>query len=278
MTDAMLDKLVRFERPERSLPYAWAMDDAATAAVFGADPSDYAASKRALDARRADAVRRLAAMPPVRAALDRAPFASGSRILAIGESTTADRLSWFELLTALFDTERPDLGVRFENLAISGSTTTQALANLPGFRRRQPDVVFCMLGANDARRFPGAEGDRLVSTAETTRNLQLIRREAVGEPGPRWIWIAPTPIDEQRVAAHPYLGGAGLAWTVADVHGTAAFLCGAAEPGDLVIDPADASGPMPLLDDGLHPQLDAQMTLAAHVLDVLHPIADLHSA
>ncbi|SIO04998.1 acyl-CoA thioesterase-1 [Agromyces cerinus subsp. cerinus] len=265
----MLDKLVRFERPERSLPYAWAMDDAARAAVFGADPADYAAAVHALDAQRADAVRRLAALPSVRAALDRAPFSSGRRIMAIGESTTADRLSWFELLTELFATERPGPGVQFENVAISGSTTTQALANLPALRRRQPDVVFCMLGANDARRFPGSGGDRLVSAEETARNLRLLRRDAVGAPGARWIWVAPTPIDERRVAAHPYLGGAGLAWTDADMRGTAAILREAAEPGDLVIDPADASGPMPLLDDGLHPHLDAQATLAAHVLEVL---------
>ncbi|MFB6611358.1 SGNH/GDSL hydrolase family protein [Agromyces sp. NPDC056379] len=269
MSGAMLDKLVRFERPERSLPYAWAMDDAARAGVFGTDPASYAAAVHALDAQRADAVRRLAAMPAVRSALGRAPFATGGRVTAIGESTTADRLSWFELLAALFAAERPDLGLQFENLAISGSTTTQALANLPALRRGQAEVVFCMLGANDARRFPGAEGDRLVSAAETTRNLRLIRRGAASVPGARWVWIAPTPIDERRIAAHPYLGGVGLAWTGADVRATAAFLHETAGSDDLVIDPADAAGPMPLLDDGLHPQLDAQVALAAHVLEQL---------
>ena len=266
---AMLDKLVRFERPERSLPYAWAMDDAARAGVFGTDPANYDAAMRTLEGRRDEAVRRLAAMPSVRSALGRAPFSTGGRVIAIGESTTADRLSWFELLAALFAAERADLGLQFENLAISGSTTTQALANLPALWRRQAEVVFCMLGANDARRFPGAEGERLVSAVETTRNLQLIRRDAASSPGARWIWVAPTPIDERLVAAHPYLGGVGLAWTEADVRGTAAILHETAESGDLVIDPADASGPLPLLDDGLHPQLDAQMTLAAHVLEVL---------
>ncbi|KQZ11293.1 hypothetical protein ASD23_04265 [Agromyces sp. Root1464] len=269
MRDAVLDKLVRFERPERSLPYAWAMDDAARAGVFGADPQSYADAVHALDAQRTDAVRRLAAAPSAQAALGRGPFATGARILALGESTTADRLSWFELLTELFAAERPQLELQFENLAISGSTSTQTLASLPSVRRRQPDVVFCMLGTNDARRFPGAGGDRLVSTAETTRNLQLIRRDAASAPGVRWIWVAPTPIDEQQVAAHPYLGGTGLAWTDADVRGTAAILRGVAEPGDLVIDPANASGPLPLLDDGLHPQLTAQATLAAHVLEML---------
>lgn len=260
----LVTKLVRFERPERSHPYAWNLDDATRAAILGTDAEGYAAALADLERQRTDAVAALAARPVVQRALDRMPFAAGERLLAIGESTTADRLSWFEVLAALFAAERPELGVRFDNAAVSGATTTETLGRLLALRRHPADRVFCMLGANDARRF-GADGPRLVSAEETTRNLRVLRTDAAFA-GAAWTWVVPTAVDEAAVAAFPYFGGAGLAWTNRDVRETAAAIGGLAASGDLVVDPAEAPDGIALGDDGVHPDPAGQLALAELVL------------
>jgi lysophospholipase L1-like esterase len=71
---------------------------------------------------------------------------------------------------SLLSSTRPDLALSFENLAISGATTTQSLTTLPGLRRQRPDWLFCLLGTNDVERFGSATGPRLVSQTETMGN------------------------------------------------------------------------------------------------------------
>lgn len=262
---AVLAKLVRFERPELSLPYAGGMDAATRAAVFGATLDEYDTAVGELAQRRDVAVQRLAQRDDVREILADPPFAAGQTVVAIGESTTADRESWFELIGALFATERPDLGLRFVNLSVSGSTTTQLLGGLGMLRRVDPSIVFCMIGANDARRTGGSHAARLVSAEETRRNLALIRDAVAGVPR---VWLAPVPVDEDAVARYPYFGGAGIHWTEHDRSDTARAITDVAA-SDPVIDPADAEHPIALLDDGVHPSADGQFEIAVHVLRML---------
>ncbi|MBP2324574.1 hypothetical protein JOF56_004959 [Kibdelosporangium banguiense] len=56
-------------------------------------------------------------------------FDLGPHVAVVGESTTADRLSWFEILRHALSLRHKE--VRLTNLAVSGSTTTQALTRLP---------------------------------------------------------------------------------------------------------------------------------------------------
>lgn len=261
----MLPKLVRFERPELSLPYAGGMDAATRAAVFGVTLDEYDAAVRELAARRDAAVERLAQRDDVREILAHPPFSAGQTVVAIGESTTADRESWFELIEALFSAERPDLGLRFVNLAVSGSTTTQVLAGLGFLGRVAPSIIFCMIGANDARRTGGVDAPRLVSAEETRRNLALIRDAAAGVPR---VWLAPVPVDEDAIARYPYFGGVGVHWSERDRSETARAIADVAA-SDPVIDPADAEHPIALLDDGVHPSAEGQLEIALHVLRTL---------
>ena len=266
MVDPLLEKLVRFQHPERSLGYARALSDETLASLFGTDAETYGDAVAQLDAQRAEAVRRLAARPDVREVLQYPPFERGQTIVATGESTTADRLSWFELIAALLTVERPDLELRFENLAVAGSTTTQALAGVPALRRASGDWVFCMLGGNDAQRFDGADGTRLVSAAETVRNLRALRDLGQGD-GTKWVWLPPTPVDEELIAQFRYFQLAGITWTNADARALAAELSTLGGP---VIDTFDAAPVAePFLDDGVHPSLSAQESLAVHVLTAL---------
>lgn len=269
MTNPMLEKLIRFQHPGRVLGYAGEVTDQTLANIFGTDEETYRTMLTSIDIQRDGAVTMLAADPDVRADLLRVPFTRGAHIVAVGESTTADRLSWFEILSALLQAERPDLDLRLDNLAVSGATTTQSLASVPSIRRQSADWIFCMLGSNDSQRFGSSDGPRLVSRDESSRNLREIRARAVPGNASRWVWVAPTPVDESLVARFPFFRAAGITWTNTDLaYGAQDY----AEMDDLVIESAPAvaaAGESAFIEDGVHPTLATQTVLASRVLAVL---------
>lgn len=267
MTNPMIEKLVRFQRPENSLLYAQNLDPQTLAAIFGTNETEYRTAIDDLDRQRGEAAARIAAAPNAEEYLQALPFEENAHVVAIGESTTADRLSWFETLRTLADTHRPDLSLRWTNLATSGATTTQSLAMLPAIRRLAPDWIFCMLGANDTQRFDGPDGPLLVSREETKRTLTELRTRAV--PKARWVWLTPTPVNQERIARFPFFADSSISWSNDDVkHLTRILPTG----DDLVIDtstavPASAQGAF--ADDGLHPSDTAQATLTVKVVEAL---------
>jgi acyl-CoA thioesterase-1 len=262
-SNTQVDKLIRVQRPGRALPYARSLTDATVAAIIGTDETTYVQTIARLETQRSRAARELAGEADVRAQLDRLPFARGQRIVAIGESTTADRLSWFEILRVLISSTRPDLELTFENLAISGATTTQALAGIAAVRYQRPDWLFCLLGTNDVQRL-GADGLRLVSQGETMRNLQYLHELAQLPPQAQWIWLTPTLVDERLVSRFPHFKNAGLVWSNRDIKEVSAGLLGL---DGRYIDTSPAfSGHDAHLDDGIHPTLETQKRLAALVL------------
>ncbi|WP_327287947.1 SGNH/GDSL hydrolase family protein [Streptomyces sp. NBC_01198] len=266
MTDLMLEKLLRFQHPERVLPFARDLDAHILAAIFRTDEANYRSTLDFLDRQRELAAKRLADTPDVRSHLDRLPFRPGDHLVAIGDSMTADRLSWFELLRTLLKNERPDLGLRLDNLAVSGATSTQVLASLPAIRRQSADWMFCMLGNNDSQQLDTAGGKLLVSRSETLRNLTLLRARALPADTSRWVWLTPTPVDEARVATFPFFRSAGITWTNADIAELSATLLADDDP---VIDSAPAvtsAGADAFTDDGLHLGITTHEALAAHVL------------
>lgn len=267
MTDPLLEKLVRFQRPELVLPFAQNLSTQDVAGIFGTDEAGYRSTLESLATLRTAVAARLAADPVVGSRLSHVPFKAGDHLVAIGESTTADRLSWFELLRTVLETHRPDLSLRFTNLAVSGATSTQTLAALPSIRRQAADWTFCMLGGNDAQRLGASDDTLLVSRPETLRNLAQLRARA-GTDG-RWIWLTPTPVDESRIAAYPFFRSSGISWTNADLKELATALSHMADP---VIDSSAAVthvGPHAFAEDGLHPSLATHEALAAQVLEAL---------
>ncbi|MFJ3904816.1 SGNH/GDSL hydrolase family protein [Streptomyces sp. NPDC090025] len=252
--EAMLTKLLRFQRPERNLPYLYGLPEDRVAGLFGLTPEAYEQRLAAFAAEARGAADTLRADPELAPAIGRLPFTAGQRIVALGESTTADRLSWLEILTALL----PE-GVSVTNLAVSGCTTTQARTLAPALGQARPDWVFCLLGTNDVQR-PGAQ--TLVSLDETRRNLTALRALA---PDARWIWLTPTPVDEDRVAAFEPFRRAGLSWRDADVTAIAEELRERPEPTVDTRPPATGRH----LDDGVHLTLEGQRELAAEVIRAL---------
>ncbi|MGW8362273.1 SGNH/GDSL hydrolase family protein [Streptomyces wedmorensis] len=259
----LTEKLVRFQQPEKTLRYLGELPEARLADLFGLDAGAYRALLRDFDDQARATAAELAKDPNFTERTARLPFLPGQRIVALGESTTADRLSWFSILRHLL----PD-GVELVNLAVSGLTTSQALAQLPQLSFLRPDWVLCMLGANDAQRLgrrAGAPGTRLVSEAETIRNL-LALRELGGQTGPdRWIWLTPSSMNQERADAYPHFRHAGIGWASEDIDDVAAFLLSRPEP---TVDTRQATAGLQL-DDGIHLTLDGQRAVAAAFVDAL---------
>lgn len=266
MTDPILEKLIRFQHPERVLPFARHLSGSTLAAIFGVDETEYRSTLDEIDRQRNAAAGRLAADPDMRTRLLSLPFRDGDRIVAIGESVTADRLSWFELLRALITSARPELHLSFENLAVSGSTSTQALAALPAIRMRSANWLFCMLGNNDSQRLSTADDTLLVSRAETVRNLAELRARALPSASSHWVWLTPTPVDEAQLAAFPFFRASGITWSNADISELSAAIPAGDDP---IIDSAPAvaaAGAQAFIEDGVHPSITAHEALAARVM------------
>ncbi|KQX09649.1 hypothetical protein ASC82_27595 [Streptomyces sp. Root431] len=285
-TGNILEKLVRFQQPEKTLRYLGELPEARLADLFGLDTDAYRALLRDFDDQARATAAELLKDSDFADLADRLPFRPGQRIVALGESTTADRLSWFSILRHLL----PD-GVVLVNLAVSGLTTTQALAQLPQLSFLRPDWVLCMLGANDTQRLgrgAGAPGTRLVSEAETARNLLALRElggtddlgDLSGPTGPgthavlpgqdRWIWLTPSSLDQERADAYPHFRRAGIGWTREDIDGVADFLLGLP---DLTVDTRQATAGLHL-DDGIHLTLDGQRAVAVALVEALAKAAD----
>ncbi|GAA0299310.1 hypothetical protein GCM10010302_42320 [Streptomyces polychromogenes] len=252
------ERMLRFHQPERVLRHLGpAPDEAALAALFRLDRSGYRTRLDRFEERNRSAATALAAAPGTAALRAGLPFRPGQHVMAVGESTTADRLSWFEILRHLL----PE-GVRCTNTAVSGSTTTQALANLPQLAFHQPDWVLCMLGANDAQRLDGVP---LVAPTETHRTLLALRDGAVRRTGARWIWLTPPAVDPGRIAEYAHFRRAGLSWDGADLDTVAELLLAQAET--TVDTRAAARGH--LEEDGIHLTPAGQQRIAATVLEAL---------
>ncbi|MFI5527378.1 SGNH/GDSL hydrolase family protein [Kitasatospora sp. NPDC051853] len=257
---AQVERLVRYQRPELALPYLGRPGNAALAALFGLEPADYEGLLARFEERVRDAAAELTADPAFAERVAGLPFRPGQRVLVLGESTTADRLSWCEILRHLLPP-----GVELANLAVSGRTTTEALGRAPWLGAAgapdAPDAVLCMLGANDLRR-GGPDGTRLVSEAETGRNLRELRNSLPRVP---WWWITPSAVDEERIAAHPPFRRAGITWRSEDVASLAGHLASRPEPA-IDVRPATEGRQE---EDGLHLTPAGQRAVAVAVVEAL---------
>ncbi|WP_030752212.1 GDSL-type esterase/lipase family protein [Streptomyces griseus] len=264
---ALTGKLVRFQQPEKNLPYLGDLPEDTVAGLFGLAPDAYRELLRDLDGQARRAAADLLADPEFAALAARLPFRPGERVAVLGESTTADRLSWRAILGHLL----PDT-VTLVDLAVSGLTTSQALTHLPRLGFLRPDRVLCMLGANDAQRLARTpehpDGVPLVGRAETERNLRALRTHSGITDPERWIWLTPSAMDHERADAYPHFRRAGIGWLREDVDAVADLVL--ALPGTAVdtrkATRPTASGPDLHTDDGVHLSPAGQRALTEAVV------------
>jgi acyl-CoA thioesterase-1 len=270
MNTEMVERLIRFQHPEKVLGYLGGLDDERIATLFGLDLGSYQQLRESHDEQARRAAAGLLDDPQFAKEVDQLPFAPGQRVVAVGESTTDDLLSWFEILRHLLDLRRPADGITLINMAVSGHTSTQALTTLPGLSFHRPDWVLCMLGGNDAQRLGSTDGPTLVSLAETERNLRNLRDLVTQRIAARWVWLTPTTVDETRVAAYQPFQRAGLTWVNRDIDAIGQIVTVQPEP-TLDTRPVIArhTDGQFHLDDGLHLSLAGQQALAVALVDTL---------
>ncbi|MEV7008720.1 GDSL-type esterase/lipase family protein [Streptosporangium sp. NPDC051022] len=270
MNTALTERLIRFQHPEKTLRYLGGLDDDRLAALFGLETDAYRDVRRAHDDQARLAAIGLLDDPAFAEGIDRLPFAPGQRVVAVGESVTDDLLSWFEILRHALALRRPADGIVLVNTAVSGQTTTQALAALNEVLFQRPDWVLCMLGANDVRRLGVADGPTLVTLAETERNLGALRDLVTARTSARWVWITPNRVDEEGIAAFQPFQRAGFSWSNRDLDAVGRFVAAQPEPvvDGRLLDAGRGDEPL-LLDDGLHLSLAGQRALAAALVGTL---------
>lgn len=212
-TDAERAHVIRFTHPERwpllgRYPVARELLDELLAQMLGCSAREVQAAAVALQGSVMSQARELLAEPGYRAAVERLPFADGDTVVAVGDSLTAERLSWFELLAASLESAgRP---VRMRNLALSGDTSADVLERWDLIAAARPTHMVVMLGTNDARSHGRRHRQRMVSAGETRRNLAALQALATGELGCRVTMITPPPADRARAGAH--FAGLPLGW------------------------------------------------------------------
>src|SRR5579862_4749200 len=98
----LLDWSVQFIHLEKILSVYPGMSDNVSANLFGIDVDIFHEVQAKFAARTWQAAEELLADSAFAANVDRIPFAAGSKVVAVGSSSTDDLESWFEILRQIF--------------------------------------------------------------------------------------------------------------------------------------------------------------------------------
>jgi acyl-CoA thioesterase I len=205
--------------------------------------------------------------PRYRRAVTGLPFRPQDRIAAVGDSITADRLGWFELLAASLDLTGRPVG-ELVNLSISGNTTADVLERFDLLEAARPTRVLLMLGTNDARAHGRTGSYRMATADETGRNLRALVDLVTRDLGAEVTVITPPAVDQARVDV--FFSGAPLRWYAADVAGVARIV---REIAPAAIDLGDRPDDDLLETDGVHPTPAGQRFILTRVVEHLSALA-----
>lgn len=204
--------------------------------------------------------------PGYRRAIARLPFGPDDHVVAVGDSITADRLGWFELLATsigLAGAPAPAL----TNLSVSGNTTADVLERFDLLESAAPSHVLLMLGTNDARAHGRrGTGHRMATAEETERNVRALVDLITGDLGAAVTVITPTAVDQDRIDA--FFRTAPLRWQAAEVAEVAAAVRRAA-PAAIDVHDVTLADPSRLEPDGVHPTPAGQRALVTRIAERL---------
>jgi lysophospholipase L1-like esterase len=177
----------------------------------------------------------------------------GRRVVAFGDSLTADPGSWAEVLELV-------------NLGVPGDTTVHLISRFAEVAAHRPDLLIVMAGTNDARRHGSAAERILVPDPETKHNLELLITLAREQTRARIVFITPPPILEAKVRLAPLLRAEPVTWLESDVSRKAEIVAGL--DAEVIDSRAALTPPLDplLLPDGLHLSPRGHQRLARWVL------------
>jgi lysophospholipase L1-like esterase len=218
----------------------------------------------------ADEVRHMAAQMLTdrhyREALQALPFGSEDRIVAVGDSVTADRLGWFELLSASADLAGKPSGTMI-NLAVSANTTADVLERFDLLESARPSHVLLMLGTNDARLHGRTIAHRMVTAPETERNIRALIDLIVNGLGAAATVLTPPAADQRRIDA--FFADTPLRWHATDIAEVAKIIREVAPSGLDLHTLTRANGGDLLEGDGVHPTPAGQRLILTQIVDHL---------
>lgn len=191
----------------------------------------------------------------------------GQRVAAVGDSLTADRLSWFELLSAA---HAPDgqPAPSLTNLSLSGATTADALERFDLIEAARPSLVLVMLGTNDVRRHGRRHPQRMLSLPETRRNLTALCTLIGTDLSADVRLITPPPADQDLIDRFP--ARVPVSVRAEDIDEVAEVVRSLGQPFIDVHGPMKDAGAREFLEaDGIHLNVAGQRTVAEHVLSAL---------
>jgi len=179
------------------------------------------------------------------------------QVLFLGDSLTADAVSWANQLIEALRRLVPDVATR--NIAVSGDTSLQAVWRIAF--QSPSDLVIAMIGTNDGQLYAG---EPLVSDAQTEHSLEMIERLADG----RVAWVVPPGFDADRIHGHEVLKVLPMRWSE-EIHARKQQIV-AHRPNVLldsryVVEGRDANATI----DGLHLSPNAHQVLATAVIAAL---------
>jgi len=268
---ALLEYTIQLTHLEKTLALFPGVNDSTIATLLGTDLATYLKIKDGFRARVHQAARELLADPAFAAQVDRIPFTAGSKVIAVGSSTTDDLQSWFEILRTIFELRRPQDKIRFVNAGISGDTTTHEIVRMNMVVNQEPDWIICYISSNDGRRHGISPTKPLVSPEETAKNLVMLRHFAASQTHAKWLWMTPTALIEEKIAAFPLFAYGQTMFFNADSARIAEIVLKQPDPvvnlWELFGQPAD---PELVYLDGLHPSLKGHMRIVqAFVSDLV---------
>ncbi|WP_249998671.1 SGNH/GDSL hydrolase family protein [Actinoplanes sp. M2I2] len=211
---------------------------------------------------------RLLADDAYRTAVTTLPFQPDERIVGVGDSITADRLGWFDLLTASVGLTAAAAGPALVNLGLSGNTTADVLERFDLLEAARPSRVLLMLGTNDARAHGRTGGHRMTTPPETRRNVRALVDLVTRELNASVTVITPPAVDQRRIDG--FFRDAAVHWQAAAVAEVAEAVREAA-PGAVDLHTATAHTSDDLLEaDGVHPNRAGQRFILTRILRHLH--------
>lgn len=127
--------------------------------------------------------------------IDQLPFSSNDTIVALGDSSTDDLQSWFEIFKEVLNITVPEADFQFVNAGESNNTSSEALRRMHrDVLSHDPDWVIISLGMFDAIRLSIAPSRTLLPLSETWENLSTIEDAVETATTNPAVWIPPTPI------------------------------------------------------------------------------------
>ena len=149
------------------------------------------------------------------------PFEHDARVIAVGDSITADRIGWAEMMSVLAE-EIPEPRFTVVNMGVGGQTSSDVVSQMDIYADWQPDWVLLMIGTNDFRFHTEAQGATMLSQSETARNLLLIRRLIEEDLGARLVVVTPPPVTRPGVAVGS--GPRAVGWSEGESAALAGFI------------------------------------------------------